>query len=155
LPELAQPRTFEDGASILRSLFAAQFPKVSPMQWLAAAHRAWRNDGADLKPTYDVRLALSLAGVDTEKPLPVLWKEFDTIVDRPMLVIRGANSDILSAETVEAMAARHPGMEVVEVPDQGHVPLFESELVQQVARFVAACEKARTKAGQAHASGAR
>jgi pimeloyl-ACP methyl ester carboxylesterase len=153
--KLAQPRTFEDGASILRNLFAAQFPKVSPMQWLAAAHRAWRNDGADLKPTYDVRLALSLAGVDTEKPLPALWKEFDTIVDRPMLVIRGANSDILSAETVEAMAARHPGMEVVEVPDQGHVPLFESELVLQVARFVAACEKARTKAGQAHASGAR
>ncbi len=131
------------------------FPKVSPRQLARRGSPCLANDGVDLKPTYDIRLALSLAGVDTEKPLPALWKEFDTLVDRPMLVIRGANSDILSAETVEAMAARHVGMEVVEVLDQGHVPLFESELVLQVARFVAACEKARTKAGQAHASGAR
>ena len=155
LGKIAQPRTFEDGASILRNLFGAQFPKVTAMQWLAAAHRAWRKEDDELKPTYDVRMALPLAGVDTEKPLPAMWKEFDSLLRVPMLVIRGANSDILSVETVEAMAAHHPGMEVVEVPDQGHVPLFEGELVLQVNRFVAGCEKARTTAAPAEGRGAR
>ena len=57
-----------------------------------------------------------------------------------MLVIRGTNSDILSAATVEAMAARHPGMQSIEVPDQGHVPALEDDLIATVARFVAACD---------------
>jgi len=141
--KIAQPRTFEDGASILRGLFGAQFPKVTTMQWLAAAQRAWRKEGAELKPTYDVRLALSLAGVDTEKPLPALWKEFDALVRVPMLVIRGANSDILSAETVEAMAARHPGMQIVVVPDEGHVPVLAGDIVTKVAQFATACDNTR------------
>jgi len=44
--------------------------------------------------------------------------------------------------TVEAMAAHHPGMQTVEVPDQGHVPAFESDLIATVAQFVAACDGA-------------
>jgi len=43
------------------------------------------------------------------------------------------------------MAARHPGLQVLEVPDQGHVPVFDSDLVAKVADFVAACEKARAR----------
>jgi pimeloyl-ACP methyl ester carboxylesterase len=59
-----------------------------------------------------------------------------------MLVIRGANSDILSAETLAAMAARHPGMESIEVPDQGHVPLLEGDLAVGVTQFVTARDRA-------------
>ena len=144
LGKIAQPRTFEDGAVILRNLFGAQFPKVTAAQWLAAAHRAWRKEEDKLKPTYDVRLALPLAGVDTEKPMPALWKEFDSLVRVPMLVIRGANSDILSAGTVEAMAARHPGMQITIVPDEGHVPLLAGDIVTTVAQFVTTCDNPRT-----------
>jgi pimeloyl-ACP methyl ester carboxylesterase len=141
--KIAQPRTFEDGAAILRNLFGTQFPKVTAMQWLAAAHRAWRKEEDELKPTYDVRLAVPLDGVDTEKPLPAMWKEFDALVRVQMLVIRGANSDILSAETVEAMAARHPGMQVIVVPDEGHVPALAGDIVTAVAQFVTACDNTR------------
>jgi pimeloyl-ACP methyl ester carboxylesterase len=138
--KIPQPRTFEDGAAILRNLFGAQFPKTTAMQWLASAHRAWREEGAELKPTYDVKLALPLASLDTEKPAPTLWKEFDASVNVPMLVIRGANSDILSAQTVEAMAARHPGMQIIVVPDEGHVPSLDGDLVSGISRFVASCD---------------
>jgi hypothetical protein len=62
-----------------------------------------------------------------------------------MLVIRGANSDILSAATVEAMAAHHSGMQSIEVPDQGHVPALEGGLIATVAQFVAACDGARLR----------
>ncbi len=143
--KISQPRTFEDGAAILQDLFAVQFPKITREQWLAAAHRAWRDERGELRPTYDTRLALSLRDVDTEKPLPALWKEFDLLGKLPMLVIRGENSNILSAATVTAMAAHHPGMQSIVVPGEGHVPFLAGELVAEISRFVACCDAPRQK----------
>jgi len=142
--KLPQPQSFADGAAILQRLFGAQFPKYTAAHWLAAAKRTWRIKGDALEPTYDVRLARTLADFDAEKPLPPLWNEFDALRGVPIMVIRGANSDILSAETVAAMAARHPGLEVLEVPDQGHVPAFDGGVIAKVAEFVAACDKAHS-----------
>ena len=148
--KMPQPRNFSEGADILRQLFHGQFPNLSNEQWLASAQRAWQvRDGA-LVPTYDVRLSRTLATIDIERPLPPLWAEFDALKRQPMLVIRGARSDILSAETVAAMAARYPGMESIEVPDQGHVPLLDSEdLVRRVVEFAVACDStaSRNKSG--------
>jgi len=95
-----------------------------------------------------VRIARPLAAIDIEQPLPPLWNEFDSLSRVPLLVIRGANSDILSADTVAAMAVRHPGMETIEVPGQGHVPLLEGEeIVRRLIRFVAACDGKPIAAG--------
>jgi hypothetical protein len=41
------------------------------------------------------------------------------------------------------MAAHHPGMQSIEVPDQGHVPALEGDLTATVAQFVAACDGLR------------
>jgi pimeloyl-ACP methyl ester carboxylesterase len=138
--KLPQPQSLADGAGILQRLFGEQFPKFTFDQWLAAAHRTWRMKDGALLPTYDVNLARTLAEVDVEKPLPPLWNEFDALGRVPMLVIRGAKSDLLSAATVAAMAARHPGMAVVDVPDQGHVPAFGRAVIVEIADFIAVCD---------------
>lgn len=141
--KLPQPHNFAEGAEVLRRLFSTQFPKFSGEQWLAAAERTWRMRDGVLEPTYDVRLARTLAAIDMERSLPALWNEFDALSRVPILVIRGQRSDILSAATVAAMAARHPGMESIEVPEQGHVPLLEGEqLLQRIVEFVATCDRA-------------
>ena len=146
--KLPQPRNFREGAEILRRLFDAQFPKLTGEQWLAAAQRTWKMDGAELVPTYDVRLARTLAELDIERPMPAMWTEFDALSRIPILVIHGANSDILSAETVTAMHARHPTMESIEIPDQGHVPLLDSpDLIRCIAEFVGSCDAERNGAG--------
>jgi len=138
---MPQPRSFEEGAEILRRLFDAQFPKLTHADWLAAAHRTFKQQNGSLLPTYDLKLAKTMQGVDFEKPLPPLWKEFDALANVPLVVIRGANSDLLSTETVEAMCARHPGLETLEVPDQGHAPLLaESDVIGRIANFVARCD---------------
>jgi pimeloyl-ACP methyl ester carboxylesterase len=145
--KLPQPRDFADGAELLRRLFASHFPKLTAEHWLAAAQRTWQiTDKNGLQPTYDVRLARTLADINIEQPLPPLWNEFDSLRRVPLMVIRGGNSDLLSAATVEAMAARHPGMEIIEVADQGHVPLLEGEILQRIARFVGTCERAQAMA---------
>ena len=150
--KLPQPRSFAEGADVLRRLFDAQFPKLTAEQWLAAAQRTWKSDDGELIPTYDVRLARTLAELDIERPLPPMWNEFDALVRVPVFVIRGANSDILSAATVTAMHERHPGMDLIEVADQGHVPVLESgDLIDRIAEFVAKCDNARARP-QAHAA---
>lgn len=139
--KLPMPKSFEEGAEILRRLFERQFPKLTTEQWLAAAHRTWKMDAAALVPTYDVRLAQTLAEVDADHPLPALWNEFDALARVPVMVIRGARSDILSTATVNAMRARHPRLEYIEVPEQGHVPLLEGDtLVREIAAFVQICD---------------
>ncbi len=87
--------------------------------------------------TYDPKLATTLAGVDLEQPIPALWKEFDALAHVPLMVIRGANSDILSASTVAQMKARHPALETFEVPNQGHAPLLaEADVISLITKFV-------------------
>jgi pimeloyl-ACP methyl ester carboxylesterase len=142
LGKLPHPRTYEEGAEVLRDLMHEQFPKLSWAQWLGAAGRTWhfKNDG--LTPAYDLGIARALAGVDIDRPMPPLWHEFDALAGVPMLVIRGANSDLLSAKTVAAMRARRSELDVIEVADQGHAPLLEGELVRQIVRFVGKCEHA-------------
>ena len=139
---LPQPATFEEGAEILRRLFDAQFPKLMAADWLAYSHRAFKQENGRLLPTYDVRLASTLKGLNAERPLPSLWKQFDALAHVPLMAIRGANSDILSMETVDDMRARRASIEVVEIPDQGHAPLLaEPDIIARIAEFVARCAK--------------
>ena len=136
--KLPQPRNFEDGAEILRRLFGGQFPKLTHDDWLASARRTFKEKDGALVPTYDVRLSETFAGVDFERPLPALWKEFDSLAAVPMMVIRGANSDLLSPLTVTSMRARRSEMEIIEVPDQGHAPLLkEPDIIGRISDFVA------------------
>jgi pimeloyl-ACP methyl ester carboxylesterase len=141
--KLPQPLGFEDGAEILRRLFGGQFPRLGDADWLAAARRTWREQNGRLVLTYDPALARALAAVDPDHPLPPLWPQFDALAAVPLMVIRGANSDLLSAATVEAMRARRRAMSVVEVPDQGHAPLLaEADTIARIADFVAQCGSA-------------
>jgi len=137
--KLPQPGSFAEGAEILRRLFDAQFPKLTADQWLTAARHTWKMEEGRLALTYDVRLVRTLAELDVERPLPPMWNEFDALARIPILVIRGTNSDILSSATVDAMKARHPNLESIEVADQGHVPLLEGELINHIAAFVERC----------------
>ena len=142
--KLPAPKSFEEGAEILQRLFDAQFPKLDREAWLAAARRMWEVRDGRLVTTYDVNLAQTLKGLDPGQPVPALWKEFDALARVPVMAIRGANSDLLSGATVEAMRARRPDLETIVVPDQGHAPLLaEPDIVRRIAAFVERCEKAR------------
>ena len=151
--KLPQPASFAEGAETLHRLFETQFPKLTPEQWFAAAQRTWKTERGALTPTYDMQLACTLAEFDSEHQPPPLWNEFDALTGVPVLVIRGANSDILSAATLSAMQARHPDLESIEVADQGHVPLLEgTELLQRVAAFVAKCDRSQARIAEVPAS---
>ncbi len=141
---MPQPKSIAEGAEILRRLFDAQFPRLTSEDWLAAARRTFKQQDGAWVPTYDVRLAKTMEGIDFERPLPALWKEFDALANVPLMVVRGANSDLLSAATVNAMRTRRSAMETFEVADQGHAPLLaETDVIGRIAEFVMACDARR------------
>jgi pimeloyl-ACP methyl ester carboxylesterase len=140
--KLPPATNFLEGADILQRLFGSQFPKLSADEWVAFARRTFKEVGGRIVPDYDVKLATVLHGVDLERPLPTLWKELDALARVPVLVLRGANSDILSLATVEGMKARHHATTTIEVPDQGHAPLLtEPWLIARIDAFIQSCEK--------------
>ncbi|MES1156059.1 MAG: alpha/beta hydrolase [Pseudorhodoplanes sp.] len=130
------PRSLEQGAALLRQ-FNPDFPGLSTEQWLAFARRTWRDHDGVLTPTYDPRLAETIPALEADQPIPDMWTAFDALPDIPLMVIRGANSDILSAETVEAMRARRPRLKAIEIADQGHAPLLDdTATIGDIARFL-------------------
>lgn len=140
--KLPQPRSFEEGAEILRRLFSGQFPKLEMADWLTSAHRAFKEENGRLMPSYDVKIAATMNGVDAARRVPPLWMQFDALKAKPVMVIRGANSDLLTAETVEAMRARRASMDVLEVPDQGHAPLLtDADTIGRICEFVHRCDR--------------
>jgi pimeloyl-ACP methyl ester carboxylesterase len=147
--KLGDPASFREGAKILKHLAADQFPKMSDADWLSAARRGWREEDGKLVATYDPELERSLAAISIDKPFPTLWPQFDAMAQVPVMIVRGENSDILSAETVAAMRARRPDIEVIEVPDQGHAPLLaEPYTIGPIVAFAAKCDAARAQPSQ-------
>jgi pimeloyl-ACP methyl ester carboxylesterase len=139
--KLPTPKSFADGAEILRRLGDAQFTAMSAAQWLAQARRTWKETDGGLVLDYDPRLTVTLEALDLQRPAPPLWPQFDSLARVPLMLIRGANSDLLSAATVDAMRARRLDIDVLEVPNQGHAPLLtESDVIARIAAFVTLCD---------------
>jgi pimeloyl-ACP methyl ester carboxylesterase len=143
LGKMPTPRDYRDGAEILRRLSDAQFPSFGDAEWEAAARGTWTEDGTGrLALAYDPALARTLEGLDPEAPLPSIWPLFEGLTRVPVLVLRGEHSDILSAETLSAMAKAHPDIEQVVVPGQGHAPMLAGrDLLQRIRRFVVRAEE--------------
>ncbi|TGR73189.1 alpha/beta hydrolase, partial [Mesorhizobium sp. M1C.F.Ca.ET.189.01.1.1] len=98
----------------------------------------YRETNQGLLPDFDSKLVDTVANLDLSQPLPPLWQQFDALAAIPLLVIRGANSRLLSQETLEEMRKRHPpGTRTITVPDQGHAPFLETgNLPNEIALFL-------------------
>jgi pimeloyl-ACP methyl ester carboxylesterase len=89
-------------------------------------------------PDYDLKVARTLQGANLPR---TLWNQFDALARVPLMVIRGANSDMLSSTILDAMLVRRGELDVAVVPDQGHAPLLaEPKLIRRIAAFVASCD---------------
>lgn len=128
-------KTFADMAAKLPSVMTG-FANVPPDRWLAEARLHYKDTETGLKITYDPALRDAfLAGF--EGPEVDLWPLFDACAGLPLALIRGANSDLLSLETVAQMQARRPDMLFATVPDRAHIPfLDEAESIALIHAFL-------------------
>ncbi|MBN9582011.1 MAG: alpha/beta hydrolase [Afipia sp.] len=136
--------TWDDAERGLRELFGSVFPTLDAAGWAAWTRRAFREKaGGGLERTYDVRLAKTLDSVTAETPLPEIWELFDKLASLPVMLVHGGLSDLLSPRVIQTMATRHPDIDVVEVPDEGHAPLLaDKPTVDRIVAFCARCDAA-------------
>lgn len=135
--KLGTPRDLDEAAGTLEALFGRQFPTLFDRDWRAWAQNTWETRDGRLVLSYDPALARTLEPIGPDSDIPDLWPLFGSLQSAPVLVIRGANSDLLSAETVEAMLQAHPDLDVATVPDQGHTPILQThDLLSTVRRFI-------------------
>lgn len=114
------------------------YPDYTIEAWLAMAKRLYRlNSAGRIVLDYDMRIAEPFR-VPGNEAGPDMWRTLDPLADRPVLVLRGERSDILSAKTADAMALRLGGRaEVVTVPAVGHAPtLDEPTSIRAISRLL-------------------
>ena len=133
------PRSWPDAVMILREMNERAFPALTDAQWEEMAHEIFDERKGKPVRAYDRRLARAMGSIDLSRPIPDLWPQFIALGQVPAFVIRGANSDVLSADTLEVMVERHPNLRTLTVPDQGHAPLLkEQDTVEAIGAFLAA-----------------
>lgn len=129
--------TWMHAARALEEEQSASFPDYDVHQWLAMAKRVMTvGQNGRIVYDYDMKIAEPFerpggeAGVD-------LWPGYMALAGRPLLLLRGELSDLLSTETLGEMARRIPDAVAVSVRRVGHAPtLDEPEAVQAIERLL-------------------
>ena len=133
--------TLDEAAAAMLAV-SAGFGPHTPAQWLALSRHMVRpldGSGDALTLHYDPAIAVPVRATTQEAALQgeaMLWQLYDNIQARTLL-IRGADSDMLSLATAADMAVRGPRAELVEFAGIGHAPtLVADDQVDCVARFL-------------------
>lgn len=130
-----------DAAAQVRSTNAIAFSDYDDADWAAFARNVYiENDAGIPVLAHDPAIATSLQ----KNNVPVdMWGAFDAMASLPVLVIRGATSDILHPDCVAAMRRRRPDLATVEVPGRGHAPMLdEPEALTAIRQFLPRSAKA-------------
>jgi len=112
------------------------FGPHSREQWLALTRPMLRPDGDGFKPHYDPAIAVPFKAITPEMAeagQALLWQAYDSL-KLPTLLLRGAESDLLSAATAQAMTQRGPRARLHEFAGVGHAPTLVQPGQRQVVR---------------------
>ena len=110
--------------------------RYSHEDWVKMAHRVCREDDGAIRFDYDFAIALPF---DTRGAVPSIdmWPLFKALGEHPLLVVRGEQSDLLSAAALERMHEAVPAMQSVTVPGVAHAPMLdEPEAVEAIRAFL-------------------
>jgi len=128
---------FEAAEAYMRRV-SAPFGDLPDHHWRHLTRHCVRRDGSGgYRLHYDPRIGEAFRDPDEITDVD-LWHVWDAIAC-PVLVVRGAESDLLTAETVTEMTRRGPSAEVVTVPETGHAPpLLSAEQIRPVVDWLTA-----------------
>lgn len=107
------------------------YPHWKLEDWLVFAKRTHRlTPEGRIVPDYDRNIATPLRQPEPETPAD-LWPLFEYLKPVPLLLLRGQNSDILSAETAKRMMLRLDQGTLVTVPRVGHAPTLDEPVARK------------------------
>lgn len=139
---VGQGRAFETwmhGAWALQESQRDVYPDFAVADWLRLAKRTMAlGSGGRIAFDYDMNIADPIDAAPADAPAPDMWPAWHALAGKPVLVLRGERSDILSPATAARMVGELPGTTLVTIPRVGHAPtLDEPESVAAIERVLA------------------
>ncbi len=125
---VGQTFSFANRADALARLNAicATFGEHTPDEWETYNGPMLEEKNGVWEMHYDPDIAVPFASVNpimAKAGEMAMWHAFKQI-HIPMLIVRGGNSDLLSAKTVAEMCKVNPYARSIEIPNVGHAPAF-------------------------------
>ena len=134
----APVRSWEEAVADVRGIYGSVWPGLSDERWQRIARLSYRASAQGV-PEADADPLIAEPFRDPKTGAPNLWPLWGALAKVPILAIRGAHSDILSAATLARMQQEKPDLEVLEVANRGHAPLLdEPECLAAIDEFLAA-----------------
>ncbi|HEU0310412.1 MAG TPA: alpha/beta hydrolase [Sphingomicrobium sp.] len=122
--------SWDQAVTVLAERNRDVFPKWGAGEWERFAHRIMYEAPDGIRFQYDMRIAENFRAA-TEGPQGANWHLYEALGGRPVLILRGERSDLLSADVAQKMVERLNGdAELVVVPDVGHTPNLEEPEAQ-------------------------
>lgn len=146
LGQLARFTSLQQAADAMWAI-STSFGPHTPAQWLELSRAMVRalpeSEGGGITLHYDPAISVPFKTLTPESAgagEAALWQLYDHIQARTLL-LRGAQSDLLSRATAQAMTERGPLARVVEFEGVGHAPtLVAADQVAAVKEFLLAAE---------------
>ena len=131
---IGQGRSFPTWMHAARSLeeaHGAAHPGFDTEDWIAMAKRSMTlcNNGR-ISFDYDMKIAEPFLAADENAVPPDLWPAFAALADKPLVLVRGGVSQLLSEATFAEMQRRAPNADAVTVADTGHAPTLDEPEVR-------------------------
>lgn len=131
---VASMESWADAIQAAKDLNGVAYPDFSDSDWSRLAHRLFFDKDGKPTPAYDPTIGDVVREAQSEAA-PDLWDPFAVLAQKPVLVVRGGLSDILSQDTLERMLETDT-VEAVVLPRVGHAPtLDEPEAREAILRF--------------------
>lgn len=133
---------WQDAADQLRGRLGDVHPAYGDEDWLRHAKRVARETEHGVEFDYDMAIADPFRAGNTGEVRDG-WPYYRALAGRPVLVLRGENSDLLSDAAFARMATEIPDVDTVTVPGVGHAPdLGEPEAAEAIDRLLSRVLKA-------------
>lgn len=119
---------WETAARAQAQTHADAYPDYGPADWMDMARRLCREEGGRIVTDYDPAIAVPFSAPPPEPaadPAPDPWSLLDGFAGKPVLLVRGGLSDILSEATAAKMAEILPLLRRVTLPRIGHTPTLD------------------------------
>ncbi|MBA3835565.1 MAG: alpha/beta hydrolase, partial [Sphingomonas sp.] len=131
-------RDWDEAADIFSAKFGDVHPRYGREEWLRYARRVCRETDRGIEFDYDMTIAEPFKQMDEKTAAAAdAWPLFHALAGKPVLLLRGERSDLLSPQVAEKMRDSMPGVELVTVPNVGHAPDFEEpESIEAVERLL-------------------
>lgn len=130
---------WNEAAEKLSARHSEAHPAYGPDQWLAYAKRVAHETERGIEFDYDMAIAEPFLAMDEKTASGGnAWPLFGGLSGKPLTILRGEHSDLLSIEAARKMVEAVPGADLVTVRQVGHAPDFdEPESIAAVERLLA------------------